>query len=262
MPDYPIGSVWEDGDKDEWTVRADGYMYCEVGDYGPHRPEVTNRLYGPLENIFRPTAESNTEDISVTTNAYRYGDIYEDRDGDQWRVGVDGRLCGVGDIAHVIPQQTDRVEHNYGPLNLHSRNGVRVTADPIPPVPTVRFDILGTTTDGFQTRDSGQRQVYSTGMQRDTTAGKSRFDLLVPEDVPYEAQFLTRFADLMERGAQKYDERNWERAGTAEELARFKQSAFRHAMQWLSGADDEDHAAAVAFNLMAYETTKYKMENN
>ena len=32
-------------------------------------------------------------------------------------------------------------------------------------------------------------------------------------------------------------------------------------MQWMVDESDEDHAAAVVFNLLAYETTKWKMDN-
>jgi hypothetical protein len=111
----------------------------------------------------------------------------------------------------------------------------------------------------FTTKDSGQREKFDSGMQRDTEGGKARFDLLVPKDVPYRAQLLTRFAELMERGARKYDARNWELATGQEELDRAKSSAFRHFMQWLCGETDEDHAAAVAFNLLVAETVKHKM---
>jgi hypothetical protein len=111
----------------------------------------------------------------------------------------------------------------------------------------------------WETKDSGQRDQYSTGMVRDTEAGKPRFDLLFPLDIPFESQMLTRFAGLMARGAEKYDERNWELAATEKELARYKSSASRHLIQWLSGEVDEDHAAAVMFNLMAAETVKYKL---
>jgi hypothetical protein len=115
-------------------------------------------------------------------------------------------------------------------------------------------------TNIFTTKDSGRREKFDSGMQRDTEEGKARFDLLVPKDVPYRAQLLTRFAELMERGARKYDARNWELATGQEELDRAKSSAFRHFMQWLCGETDEDHAAAVAFNLLVAETIKYKMQ--
>lgn len=117
------------------------------------------------------------------------------------------------------------------------------------------------TVTGFVTKDSGERAEYASGMVRDTQEGKPRFDLLLPLGVPYEHQFLTRVAELLARGAEKYSDRNWERAGGDEELARFKSSAQRHLMQWLTDETDEDHAAAVVFNLLAYETIKWKLGN-
>lgn len=111
----------------------------------------------------------------------------------------------------------------------------------------------------FVTKDSGKRQEFETGMVRDTQDGKARFDLLFPVELPYSEQLLTRFADLMARGAVKYAERNWEQARTPEELARYKASALRHLIQWLTGEVDEDHAAAVMFNLMGAEYVKSRM---
>jgi hypothetical protein len=111
----------------------------------------------------------------------------------------------------------------------------------------------------FTVKDSGQRQSYASGMVRDLQDGKARFDLLVPEDVPYDRQFLTRCAMLMTNGALKYGVRNWEKADSDEELSRFRQSALRHMQQWATGERDEDHAAAVVFNLLAAETTKWKI---
>jgi len=110
----------------------------------------------------------------------------------------------------------------------------------------------------FTTKDSGARAEFESGMVRDTEEGKARFDLLLPLNVPYSEQFLTRCAGLMARGAKKYTERNWEQADSEQELGRYKSSAFRHFLQWMSGEDDEDHAAAVFFNLLAHESTKYK----
>lgn len=111
----------------------------------------------------------------------------------------------------------------------------------------------------FITKDSGEREKYDSGMVRDTSAGKDRFDLMFPEDVPYAAQLFVRVAKLLARGAKKYGDRNWEKANSPAELARFKQSAFRHFMQWYLGADpEEDHAAAVFFNVMAVERLERK----
>jgi hypothetical protein len=83
-------------------------------------------------------------------------------------------------------------------------------------------------------------------MNRDTQAGKPRYDLI---DLP----MLKRWAALMERGAAKYGEQNWRLASSDEELTRFKASAFRHMVQWLEGDAEEDHAAAVLFNVAAAE---------
>jgi hypothetical protein len=112
----------------------------------------------------------------------------------------------------------------------------------------------------FQVKDSGARAEFAGGMVRDTNEGKPRFDLLLPLGVPYRDQFLTRCAGHMANGAEKYDARNWEKGCDAAVLERYKESALRHLMAWVAGEVDEDHAAAVVFNLLAYETTAYKME--
>lgn len=112
--------------------------------------------------------------------------------------------------------------------------------------------------DRFVTKDSGARAEFDSGMVRDTDEGKARFELLLPLGVPYDQQFMVRVAELLARGAHKYDDRNWERATGEVEMERFKSSALRHLMQWAAGETDEDHAAAVVFNLLGYETTKWK----
>lgn len=105
----------------------------------------------------------------------------------------------------------------------------------------------------YVTKDSGERQTFSTGMVRDSAQKHLRPDLL-PGDM------LVRWAELMGRGAEKYGERNWELAATPEELARFRASAFRHFVQWFYGLDDsEDHAAAVFFNIAGAEHVKARL---
>ena len=108
----------------------------------------------------------------------------------------------------------------------------------------------------FTTKDSGERVEYSTGMQRDTTTGKPRFDLITPANQTYTETMRYRSAMLMARGAEKYGGRNWEKASTQDELDRFLQSAERHFEQWVRGETDEDHAAAVIFNITGAEYVK------
>lgn len=117
------------------------------------------------------------------------------------------------------------------------------------------------TRESFVVKDSGERQEYASGMVRDTTAGKARFDLMWPDGVPYEEQFLTRIGMHLAKGIEKYGDRNWEKANSQKELARFRSSALRHMFQWLAGESDEDHASAVFYNLMAAITTEYKLRS-
>ena len=107
----------------------------------------------------------------------------------------------------------------------------------------------------FITKDSGKRINFKSGMRRDTAENKPRYDLIY-------LPMITRLAELHERGVAKYGERNWEKANSVEEMNRFKASAFRHFIAWVQGEEDEDHAAAVLFNINAYEFTKEKLNND
>jgi len=93
----------------------------------------------------------------------------------------------------------------------------------------------------YITRDSGQREHFASGMVRDLRQGKGRYDLVSPYG-------LKRIADVYERGASKYADRNWEKGAP---LCRFFDSAMRHMQQWLKGENDEDHLAQAAWNLIA-----------
>lgn len=112
---------------------------------------------------------------------------------------------------------------------------------------------------GFVTKDSGDRTLYPSGMTRDIQKEKPRFDLLVPESQEYEELVLTRLAELMARGIEKYGERNWEKANSEDERRHFRSSAFRHFIQWFSGKRDEDHLAAVIFNLIGSDYVERRL---
>lgn len=104
------------------------------------------------------------------------------------------------------------------------------------------------------------RVEFEGGGMRDAQNGKPRFDLLCPERVPYESQYLTRVAKLMGRGAEHYEDRNWEKFADQNALDRARASAFRHFMQWFNGETDEDHAAAVFFNIQATEYVRGRLD--
>lgn len=105
----------------------------------------------------------------------------------------------------------------------------------------------------FEIKDSGERKTFSTGMQRDSGLKILRPDLVWQPG-------LIRLAEHYGRGAQKYSERNWEKAETQEELDRFKASAYRHFLQWFRGDQDEDHMAGTIFNLFGAEYVREKLE--
>ena len=99
---------------------------------------------------------------------------------------------------------------------------------------------------GFITKDSGVRHVESTGGQRDSNAGKGRFDLIP-------AMPLKRLAQLYQRGAIKYGDHNWRRGIN---LPRYIDSAMRHINDFQEGKRDEDHLIAAAWNLFSYVWTE------
>ncbi|MGE5433010.1 MAG: dATP/dGTP diphosphohydrolase domain-containing protein [Syntrophomonadaceae bacterium] len=86
--------------------------------------------------------------------------------------------------------------------------------------------------------DSGTRRQFSTGAVRDCAEGKGRTDL-------YQVFALMRLARHLERGAKKYNDRNWEKGIP---VSKFLDSGIRHALEALSGLDDEDHLAAALWN--------------
>jgi hypothetical protein len=108
----------------------------------------------------------------------------------------------------------------------------------------------------FTIKDSGERHQFDSGMVRDVTEGKTDFTLIL------DGPMLKRWAEHMTRGAAKYSKRNWMQAAGEAELDRFKESAFRHFMQYMEGHTDEDHAAAVMFNINGAEYVRGKMSQD
>ena len=107
----------------------------------------------------------------------------------------------------------------------------------------------------FQVKDSGKREQYDSGMVRDITEGKIDYTLI------YDGPMYKRWAEHLTKGAVKYAKRNWMKANGQAELDRFKESAARHFYQWITGDNDEDHGAAVFFNINCYEFLKDKLKN-
>lgn len=107
--------------------------------------------------------------------------------------------------------------------------------------PVCKSDVIVSTCimeNVMEIKDSGTRRGFESGAVRDAETGKGRFDLL--------SWFtLRRLAIHMEKGADKYAARNWEKGMP---LSVFFDSAIRHAYKYLAGEQDEDHAAAALWN--------------
>ena len=108
------------------------------------------------------------------------------------------------------------------------------------------------TGERFQIKDSGKREEFAGGMVRDTTEGKINWCLVA------DGPMLKRWAIHLTNGAKKYATRNWMKAEGPVEYERARESAFRHFMQWYNGDRDEDHGAAVFFNINEAEYVKEK----
>ena len=111
--------------------------------------------------------------------------------------------------------------------------------------------------ENFEVKDSGARQEFAGGMVRDVTTDKVRYDLVA------DGPMLRRWARHLTKGATKYAAKNWMLASGSEEYERFRESAFRHFMEWYYGEDtSEDHAAGVYFNINGAMYVKDRMDRD
>ena len=98
-------------------------------------------------------------------------------------------------------------------------------------------------------KDSGNRREFESGAVRDMQEGKGRCDLLP-------AVALLRLAKHYENGANKYDDRNWEKGIPISVMV---DSAMRHLLKYMDGQTDEDHLVAVAWNILGAMWMEEKM---
>lgn len=93
--------------------------------------------------------------------------------------------------------------------------------------------------NNIKQKDPSNRH-FETGAQRDIATGKLRMSLIPHQELK---RVMKRYLD----GAEKYGENNWMKGMP---LSVFYDSAHRHLDAWWSGRDDEDHAAAVIWNML------------
>jgi len=99
-------------------------------------------------------------------------------------------------------------------------------------------------------KDSGKREKMKTGSQRDSREGKGRYDLSTPR-----AEMAV--AKIMEAGAKKYGERNWEKG---QPLSRYLDSTIRHLNYWRQGKKDEPHLWQTLWNLSCLVETNERIK--
>lgn len=85
-------------------------------------------------------------------------------------------------------------------------------------------------------------RIFESGAKRDNNEDKIRPDLISP-------LMLKALAKVLADGAKHYGDRNWEKGMPNEVL---KESAARHYLSWMNNEIDEDHAAKLIFNIMAW----------
>lgn len=249
-PDY-------DSELVEGDVRGEIYQIDSV------RPDVVvvETQDGLIRSVIRRTATrvENGDVERAASTARDYAEMTYEEAGYLGRLGNSADLIAVDESASWYASQSV-VERSVGE---EAENPFDQPVDNLDQAilaaygrPTDEFldEVeFAATTRAWVTKSTGEKAAFANGGVRDTEVGKPRFDLLRPTTVPYADQMLTRFAALMARGAEKYSSRNWEQFSDTEALQRARSSAARHFEQWLSGERDEDHAAAVWFNIMAAE---------
>lgn len=113
----------------------------------------------------------------------------------------------------------------------------------------------------FTIKDSGTRTEFSGGMVRDASAGfKTDYTSVMF------GPMLERWAIHCTKGRDKYPDQapgvpNWTLASGADEFLHARGSLLRHLMAYLRGDTDEDHAAAIMFNVNVMEYVRPLIED-
>jgi len=184
--------------------------------------------YGPVAEAIR-TRISNEEELS---QIQKPSEFLADVNLVKTRVNVKSLYSST---KHVC------IDYNFSKSEPTLTKG-----EVLPPPPTMpQTPSRGTIKHGL--RDSGGRTEYAGGaLKEPSTIDKGRFDLLPPHA-------LHRLARHFAAGASKYGARNWEKGIP---LWRFLDSALRHMNMYLEGDREEDHLAAVLWNVGCYMQTE------
>lgn len=95
-----------------------------------------------------------------------------------------------------------------------------------------------------------ENETFATGSRRDNPSGKPRYDLIP-------TGWLDSLAERLEYGAVRYGENNWK---LGQPVPRLIASAMRHLIQFRDGDTSENHAGAVAWNVLCAQWTLAEIE--
>lgn len=93
------------------------------------------------------------------------------------------------------------------------------------------------------------------GMNRDTEEGKLDYTLIM------DGPMYDRWAAHLTAAVPTRGERNWMKADSEDDYRRFRRSLSRHMRQYFRGDADEDHAAAIFFNLNGAEYVRTRLDS-
>lgn len=108
-------------------------------------------------------------------------------------------------------------------------------------------------------KNSGVFHTSSSGMKRDANPqGAIDYSNIL------HGPMYDRWAGHLTKAKVKYPDAapgvpNWTLGANLEDYLRFRESAFRHLRKWMNGQRDEDHAAAVYFNLNGAEYVRNRL---
>lgn len=91
--------------------------------------------------------------------------------------------------------------------------------------------------------------TLDSGMVRSDPEGRPDYTLIY-------LPLLERWAQHMAANIESKGRDNWRKASTPADRHRFEASAWRHFVAWYRGDTDEDHAAALLFNIAGVEYVK------
>ena len=105
----------------------------------------------------------------------------------------------------------------------------------------------------YDIKNSGNNIIHESGMSREDKSDKIDYTLCY-------LPLLDRWASWMTKGGKIHGKENWMKANSPEEEREAITSLWRHFRAFIDDKQDEDHAAAMFFNICLIEHIRSKHE--